>query len=326
MAHPQFKRLKKILGQPRQSSDAISNTSQPLTQPVVFDYKANLIIPVYLDQTTLFGMWATFAGGFSMVEGISMRTAAKDTREASLQAEAGVNIPGLVKLGMSGAKGVQSTQEGEILRSLELYQTPESLFHALRKELIYSKALKTPTTVAEWAQVGYSDFVELSGIFRQNPVLENFSTTSSLLRVILPFLKTQQKKAGDFDPAMINQVLDKIVSEISGNTRLFVVDLTQPPDYRAIVSLFAGYSRDPTMEEISNREFRLLGKVVGKMDYGSVDLLRNTKLGVYGSALRPILASLGDVPKSMGISAQDKQLATTIEAPILEVVPVAIYV
>ena len=83
------------------------------------------------------------------------------------------------------------------------------------------------------------------------------------------------------------------------------------------------------MAELSDREFRLLGKVVRSMPKSdeSVDLLRGTTLSVFGNILEQLISGF-----QTGMKSQNKLFdsnlieETTIKAPVLEIVPIAIYV
>lgn len=143
-----------------------------------------------MDTVALFGIWASITGGFSTIQHISTRGAATDSDEQMIKAGVGVNIPGMVKLEVSGSKGGERTQANEIVRSLKLYQTPESLFHALRLELMKNNVLKTPTTYDDWTDVKPSDFVELRGIFRPSPVVESISVIHGGVKNFCPYFRS----------------------------------------------------------------------------------------------------------------------------------------
>jgi len=109
------------------------------------------------------------------------------------------------------------------------------------------------------------------------------------------------------------------------NTRLFVVDGSDPPGLSTVVLLFTDYLRDPTMAELAHKEYRLLGKVVRKIESTSaegIDLLLGTGLGGVGDeALTGILSGFNEM-EDMNLP----DVSPKVPGPALEVVPIAIYV
>jgi hypothetical protein len=81
----------------------------------------------------------------------------------------------------------------------------------------------------------------------------------------------------------IRQFMKGVLSDIEKeNIRTFVIDMLSPKGGSAVVLLYTNYLRDQTMTEIEHKEYRLLGKVVRKIEEGSdetIDLLRGTGLG-----------------------------------------------
>src|SRR5205823_4246465 len=59
-----------------------------------------------------------------------------------------------------------------------------SLLHRLRAALDSSQRIKRPTTAEEWAQLRPSDFVELRGRFRPNPLSSSLRKIAEAIEVI----------------------------------------------------------------------------------------------------------------------------------------------
>jgi hypothetical protein len=101
----------------------------------------------------------------------------------------------------------------------------------------------------------------------------------------------------------------------------------KPPQYRAVVTLFDDFLRDRSMAELLNREFRVLGKVARHIPVGSsetVDLLASS--GVAGfppELLSQLSGMMGQLSTDSG--AQLQTPSTTIDPPVIEIVPIAIY-
>ena len=79
------------------------------------------------------------------------------------------------------------------------------------------------------------------------------------------------------------------------------------------------------MTEISHKEYRLIGKVVRKIESDtdeSIDFLLNTGLGGIGEEVLNQLLSVFDQMPGMNLP----KVETEIPGPALEIVPIAIFV
>lgn len=101
----------------------------------------------------------------------------------------------------------------------------------------------------------------------------------------------------------------------------------QASQYKAVVTLFDDYLRDRSMTEILNREFRVLGKSARHLPLGtteSVDLLASS--GVAGfppELLGQLTSSIDEMANTSGM--QIGRPAMTVDPPVIEIVPIAIY-
>lgn len=135
---------------------------------------------------------------------------------------------------------------------------------------------------------------------------------------------TQQITKGQELPLnQIKKMIEGILSDIENEqVKIFVVTLR---GYSVVTLLFVDYLRDQRMIEISHREYRLLGKVVRKIQgetNETIDLLRNTGLGAMGKeTIQQLVASFGE-QKQMNLP----EVKTEILGPALEIVPIAIFV
>ncbi len=81
------------------------------------------------------------------------------------------------------------------------------------------------------------------------------------------------------------------------------------------------------MSELLNREFKILGKVARNLPAGStesVDLLSTSGIGGFGAGLMTQLMSVfGEMSGSAGLDLEAP--TSTVEPPVVEVVPLAIY-
>jgi hypothetical protein len=298
-----------------------------------------LMIPVYLDTNALLDILASIEDGFAMVEKVTTRSSTADTTAKSVGTEFGIaNILNLLKISIGASKTRMQNDEKEEERHSERYHTYGSLFHKLRLSLIEKGLLKSTIEQDKaLSMVGLSDFVELRGIFHPNPLVEALTTIDRLVALILPLgiqiQQTEYQKGGkpsfrasssQFES--IRKGLMGIRSDLEqGDTRTFIVRLTDNSGYKVVVSLFTEYLRDRSMKELSYREFRLLGKVVRNIHEGdeAIDLLRGTGLGgITDKLLEQILAAFRQSEEA-GIKLP--VIETKIRAPVMEVIPIAIY-
>jgi hypothetical protein len=135
-------------------------------------------------------------------------------------------------------------------------------------------------------------------------------------------------------------VLNKIGENIEqGGVRTFLVDIDGHG--RALVPFLKEYSRDGSMNELTYKKFRLLGKVVRNVfeENEKIDLLQGSSLRLLGdAALDPIftgLSNLGQPEKTdenVDLSTDVRPLLKMpevrryVNAPVLEVFPIAVYI
>jgi hypothetical protein len=124
----------------------------------------------------------------------------------------------------------------------------------------------------------------------------------------------------------IRQFIKGILTDIEKeNIRTFVIEMPSPEGATAVALLYTSYLRDQTMAEIEHKEFRLLGKVVRKIEEGSeetIDLLRGTGLGGIGkSMLDNLLVSFNQME---GVNLPE--VKAEIHGPALDIIPIAVFV
>ncbi len=315
-----------------------------------------LIIPVYLDTNALLDLLASIEGGFSVVEKVTSQntsaTSATKEASASVGTEFGIpNILNMLKLnigiGASGKK--EESSEDRAVSEKEKYYTYGSLFYRLRRYLLENESLKClGKPDARWADINLSDFVEVHGTLRLNPLVDSLETMMGLSRYVERFdplgqlsgQKTSSrgghqspKSNRNSQPTQIDlfrEFAQEMLNDIErGQTRAFVIDVDESPsvedNLRAVAVLFLDYFRDKTLYEVRDKQYYLLGKVVRKIEADSnehVDLLRGSALRAFPEAsLAPMFEGLSG---AAGLNMP--QIARRIEGPAIEILPIAIYV
>jgi hypothetical protein len=307
--------------------------------------KSNLVVPIYIDTNALLDLLASIEDGFSIVEKVTTRTITTAGSDKLISGEAGTefgipNVLNLLKIKLGGSLSSKKQRETGEEKEAERYHTYGSLLYRLRAFLNDEELIKRPYENSEvWETIEPSDFVEVHGVFRPNPLadsLERIDRLIGLFEIMSDFSPLpsgqssgSQRKGSQGDKKQMRQFrqfLQGILTDIEKkNTRTFVIDATGPNQFSTVVLLFTDYLRDQTMAEIGYKEYRLLGKVVRKIEQDSqetIDLLRGTGLGGVGRETLEQLWNAFNQIEQMNLP----QVKSEISGPALEVVPIAIFI
>lgn len=305
----------------------------------------NLIVPIYVDTNALLDLLASIEGGFSLVEKVTSRTSTSSEKEKSALVEAGTefgipNVLSLLKIKLGGSLSAKRGEEAGEERESERYHTYGSLLHRLRSYLEAEKLVKVLDTKDDvWGSIEASNFVEIKGIVRPNPLADSFGRIDRLIAIVqlvsgLDIGSSGQQSSGKggkkssdkSQMAQIRQFMRGILADIEKeNIRTFVIDMQSPQGGSAVVLLYTNYLRDQTMTEIEHKEYRLLGKVVRKIEEDSeetIDLLRGTGLGGIGKDKLDTLLVAFNQLEGMNLP----EVKTEVRGPSLEIVPIAVFV
>lgn len=307
----------------------------------------DLIIPIYIDTNSLLDLLASIEGGFSIVEKVTTRNlhSKSSSMEGSIEAGTEFGIPNVLNLlklnvGLTGSRA--GTTEAQNQVEAEKYHTYGSLFYRLREYLEDKGLIKRIQQGEEsWQEIHPSDFVEIHGLLRPNPlvntleIMERLITMFEIVMQPSPSTQSKQKRSGRSPTnrstqapsmAQIKGFISSILTDLrKETTRIFIVELDEFPDAKAVVVIFLDYLRDKSLSEVSNKQYYLLGKVVRKIDSqedDTIDLLQGTALsGMGDETLQQFTSSLSEIP-GMNIPPVN----TKVSGPALEIVPIAIFV
>ena len=138
----------------------------------------NLIVPIYVDTNALLDLLASIEGGFSLVEKVTSRTSASLEKDRSALTEAGTefgipNVLSLLKIKLGGSLSAKKSDEFGEERETERFHTYGSLLHRLRSYLEAEKIVKVLDRNDDvWKSIEASNFVEIKGIVRPNPLAD----------------------------------------------------------------------------------------------------------------------------------------------------------
>lgn len=295
----------------------------------------DLVIPIYLDTNALLDLLASLEGGFSLVEKISSR--ATSSRELSGTGEAGTefgipNVLNLLKIRLGASLGATGKREEGDELSADRYHTYGSLLYRLRRTLYAAKGIKIYDGSQEsWDVLAASDFIELAGVLRPNPLVDSMAILDRILgftELIGKIPGTQQTAKGGSAQAreikQMRQFFQGILADLDReDLKLLVIDLPSPT-HKAVATIFTEYLRDKSMAELAHREYRVLAKIVRKIEdpNESIELLRGTALlGMGNDMLDELLGAFTELP-DMNLPT----VAVRVTGPALEIVPIAIFV
>jgi hypothetical protein len=176
------------------------------------------------------------------------------------------------------------------------------------------------------------------GVFQPNPIIASLSMVvrlGELAQAFGSFGETSGNKGGKQSNRTggnqtswnkTKQGLAGLINDIEpGTARSFIVEATTLPPYKAVITLFTDYLRDQSATELTNKEFRLFGKVIKVTpdSKDSLDLLSGTAIGsVKDEVLESLFSGINN--NEAGLSLP--KITRRISGPVIQIVPIAIYI
>lgn len=290
----------------------------------------SLIIPVYLNQRIVFDLLAMLEGGISQVTRVAAIEETREATERRFGAEFGLSkaLASLFSIGVSGSR-TRTGGTGETHQtSEEKVHTPASLFYRLRERLREEghlqdlKAGDTPRV---------HDLVEFPATLTRNPLIQVMDAFKSLMEMAVPFTDEggSPKSAASKQAKGSNQRIAKQMSAfrdtLAGGDTVDIVARGIAGEHQAVVTLEVEYLNDPTMADLADGSFKVVGKVtrVVSADGGGISLLRKSALTIMPtSTLDKMVGALKQLSESQDFNLPD--LEWEIPAPAMQVIPIAI--
>lgn len=318
----------------------------------------NLVIPIYLDTNALLDLLASIEGGFSIVEKVTTVTSNSKNTDKNVKADTGTefgipNVLNMLKINIGYNSNWKNSEDSSRGSEQERYHTYGSLFHRLRDYLDQNELIKYPSQdELMWDDIAASDFVEIHGRFRPNPLVDSFQVLDRLINIFQVMAEpsinsssSQTKKQASqnrnkqitttnlfsinqeavHQMDLFKKIIKGLIDDVQINNVLsFITEMTDIPNYKAVTLLYKDYLRDQTMKEINHKEYRILGKVIRKINNNDepINLLIGTGLGSFEKEIiDDFVVSLNQIPK-----INIPEIQTHIYGPALEIVPIAIYI
>ena len=307
--------------------------------------KESLVVPIYIDVNALLDLLASIEGGFSLVEKVTTSNITATVTDKSLSSKMGTefgipNVLSLLKIRFGTSLSSTKQSESNELKEAERYHTYGSLLYRLRSFLDNRRLIKRVSESDDiWNSIQSSDFVEVRGVFRPNPLVDSLEMIDRIIGIfqvlassgLMSFTDSSGKFSyrGQNDKKLMKQIrqfIKGILLDVEKeDIRTFIIETTEQYQFTTVAMLFIDYLRDSSMTEISHKEYRLFGKVVRKIEKEtneSIDLLRGTGLGGMGKDILDELWNAFNQIEGMNLP----KIESEIFGPALEVVPIAIFV
>lgn len=296
-------------------------------------------VVIYLNQKYVFDILAIMEQGFSQLETVKTTTGDQEERSKRYSGEIGVrNVFSFLGIGLGGERGSHDQQSTQHETSSEKVYTPNSLFARVRERLRDEQKI-----VSSLSSAKPSDFVEFQAVLHKNPLVDALQTVLSFGRLAQVFSEDAQPQhnkppqhAKPPKPAVqpksgetrAMEQLQALVNELlsAGSIDLLAVS-PHKGDSQIVLTVDKAFLDDRSMSDLVDGEYTVVGKVTRAIARGeseTINLLRNTSLGKVQRELMEQFTSALSGMKQYGINMPD--MSTEIEPPVLQVLPIAIFV
>lgn len=290
-----------------------------------------LTLPIYLNQKYVFDLLAIIDDGFSQVETIKTGQIKSDNEKDNFKGEVGLsNVFAFLKFGFSGDYSTDKLKTGSQEVSKEKIHTPNSLFSKLRSYLYDTNSI----TTSNFLTSNSGDFVEIKLSLRKNPLIDTLDGFSSLMKMAKLFenkttqqIKGQSKNNQNTNQKTLDQI-DSFSNQLKAEGSLDLIGTpTNGENFKVVLTLDRAFLGDISLSDIADGHFSVLGKitrVIQEESDESVNLLRKTGLSKVSINLLKDMFSGFSQLEEYGIQNQD--IKTEIYPPVIQLIPIAIFV
>lgn len=283
--------------------------------------KDKLTIPIYLNTKIVFDMLATIEDGFTEVKNV--QTSKNKNREDDIEANVGTNnLFALLNVGIRGNHKGNSSNGETVVE--ERTHTPVSLFQQLKGQLDNEKLINRDIT-----KLCIGDFVEVQGILKNNPVIEMLSGLKEFIALANLFTdnkpKSNQVKKDKFiADNRFNSQVDALIKGLQADGKKDII--CEADKMSIVLPTDENYFLNNNMSEVTDGNYKILGKVIQiSMEDGEISLLRNT---VFSKLQLDKMKEFKDLfsDPSLNQFFGDGGIKTVISAPVIMIIPIAIYI
>lgn len=288
------------------------------------------IIPVYLNQRIVFDLLAMLEGGICHVTRVASAENKAEQDERRYGAEFGLSkaLASLLSINVSGERKRASGTTEAVQKDEERIHTPASLFYRLRNQLQSDSLLKV---LGGSVAPEVHDLVEFGAAMVRNPLVQTMDSFVSLMEMAVLFDdqgtggKGQQKRQGKRENERILKQMIGFNEKLKSGDTVDMVAEAIAGEHRAIVTLETEYLNDPTMADLVDGKFTVVGKVIRTVPHGeAISLIRKSALTMMPkSILDGMMGSLAQLSETEGFNMPD--LSWELPGPAFQVIPVAIF-
>jgi hypothetical protein len=285
------------------------------------------IIPVYLNQRIVFDVLAMLQDGFSHVTRVTSTVGANDSVARDVGATFGVSqaLATLLKIDLSAKRTTSTGSTSERELSEERVHTPGSLLFKLR-QLLREHNLISSASLLEGFRPG--QIMEFTTTLSRNPILQLIDNMLAAIRMQAVFADEpvvskvkgkHQMKAATSGSDKLEQRYRTLREDLLSGSTVDIVSGRLESGFAAVVTLDVEYLADPTMANLVEGQFTVLGKVIRSVAAGeSINLLRKTAISLLPDAL--LVKAFGHLDQTWNI-----QPKWHVDGPAIHVLPIAIY-
>ena len=287
------------------------------------------IIPVYLNQRIVFDLLAMLEGGICHLTRVVSddRKEERDDRKYGADFGLGKALASLLSISVSGegksASGTEQTQQKEEQR----IHTPASLFYRLRNRLKHDDLLK----VLSEGSPNEHELIEFGASMVRNPLIQTMDSFMSLLEMAFlfedpgPTGKGPQRKQSKQEKEIVMKQITGFNEKLRSGDTIDMVANDIDGGHRAIVTVEMKYLNDPTMADLVDGPFTVVGKVIRSVPKGkSISLIRKSALSLMPTnTLSQMMGSLQELSNTSGFNLPD--LTLELPGPAFQVIPIAIF-
>lgn len=283
--------------------------------------KNKLTIPIYLNTKIVFDMLATIEDGFSEVKNV--QTSRNKNRDEDVEANIGTNnLFAFLNVGVRGNHKTSSNNREVVAE--ERTHTPVSLFQNLKVQLEEAKLINRDI---EKIQIG--DFFEVQGTLKTNPVIDMLSGLKELMALANLFgdnkpKGNQSKKDKLMTDSKLNAQIDGLIKGLQADGKKDII--CEADGISVVLPTDENYFLNNNMSEVTDGNYRILGKAVQiYKDEGEISLLRNTVFSKLQLDKMKEFQDLFNDP-SLNQFVGEGGIKTVISAPVIMLIPIAIYI
>lgn len=289
--------------------------------------REDLIVPVYLNQRIVFDLVAMLQGGIASVTQVSRTESESDGVSGEVSSTFGLSqaLSSLLRVDISGKATGQAASTSDETRSEQRIHTPASLFISLRALLREKQYIVDDAAQTEFRP---GDIVEFSALLQRNPLLETIDSFIELVDMIQLFSQGEPKQKGSSGTAGLNKTKRQMESFVKALRGSDTVDLTTPElksGARAVITVEQQYLSDPSMADLVDGTFRVVGKVIRVVGAGddAISLNRKSAMGKLPPQTLEEMKSAFASPELGGFAF--RPLEWEVTGPAIQILPIAIF-